>query len=157
MSLPGFWPAKSGGFDFPYLIGHSRELLRSRKSKSMQDFNDTQDVLDGMAIMSSFAWLTSIANNLGFTIYDSLTYPLVNQVVITDGQFWSFYVFQLNNHAFHSDIIQDKSPSNLCWSSGEMKLFETFENGSFLGLNEDVLKTLVKVYILFSLSYLIIC
>ena len=149
MSLPGFWPSKSDGFDFPYLIGHSCEYIRSRKIKIMQDFKDTQDILNGMAIMSSFSWLTSLANNLGFTLYDPLIYPLVNQVVITDGQFWSFYVYQLNNHSFHSDIIQEKPLTNLCWSSGEMKLFDTFENGSFSGLNENVLKHLIKVFVFF--------
>lgn len=145
MSLPGFWPSKSERFDFPYLIGHSRELVRARQNSNEKDFNDTQDVLDGMAIMSSFAWLTSVANNLGFSIYDHLTYPLVTQAVITDGQFWSFYVFQLNNHAFHSDIVSEKSVPNLCWSSGDLKLFETYENGAFTGINDEVLKILTKV------------
>jgi len=146
-ALPGFWPSKSEGFDFPYLIGHSREYLRARKEKSIHDFKDTQDVLDGMAIMSSFSWLTSLANNLGFTIYDHLTYPLVTHVIITDGQHWSFYLFQLNNHVFHSDVHQENSPSNLCWSSGDLKLFDSCEDGIFSNVNEDVLKILVKVCI----------
>ncbi|KPM08206.1 ribosomal protein S30-like protein [Sarcoptes scabiei] len=90
-SLPGFWPSHSNGFDFPYLLGHSYEMIEMRKKLNIQIDDDIQDVLDGMAITSAFGWLTSIANNLGFTIYDHLTYPLVTNVIITDGQWWSFY------------------------------------------------------------------
>lgn len=59
VALPGFWPSKAHGHDFPYLIGHSRENVRARKN-----FDDTQDVLDGMAIMSSLAHLNSQSSGL---------------------------------------------------------------------------------------------
>lgn len=69
----------------------------------------------------------------------------MTQVVITDGQYWCFYIFQLNNHVFHGDLYNENLPVNLCWSSGDLKLFDTLENGKFTGLNEDVLKILVNV------------
>lgn len=148
LSLPGFWPDHSEGFDFSNLICLNRQDIRLRDYTNRSNFDDKQDVLDGMAIMSSFAWLTSIANNLGFTLYDHLTYPLVTNVVSTDGQYWSFYVYQLNNHTFYSDVVRD-NVFNLCWSSGEMKLFDKYENGTFHGVNDDVLKYFVKVFSFF--------
>lgn len=150
MSLPGFWPSRSDGFDFPYLIGHSRELQRARQAQVAEgrDFGDSEEVVDGAAITSAFAWLCSLANNLGFTLYDHLTYPLVTQVVSTDGQRWAFHVYQLNDHAFHSDVTLANPPPNICWSSGELKLFEGFseEDGTLTGVNEEVLKLIVKFF-----------
>lgn len=144
IALPGFWLGKSEGFDFPTLLCLNREGLRLRNKRNKTDFADKQDVLDGMAILSSFAWLSSIVNNLGFTFYDQLTYPLVTQAIVTDGQHWSFYVYQLNSHSFYSDIVNENL-NNLCWSSGDLKLFEKHENGVLHGVNEAVLKLLIKV------------
>nr|XP_027202450.1 28S ribosomal protein S30, mitochondrial-like [Dermatophagoides pteronyssinus] len=152
MSLPGFWPDRSAGYDFPYLMAMNYECLRQRQRRyGLSGCNDDQDVCDGMAITSAFSWLTGIANNLGFTIYDRLTYPLVTNVVITNGQDWSFYVYQLNNHCFHEDLtINDDGNNvnnvcNLCWSSGNIRLFDSFENGSFNNVNIAVLDMLIKM------------
>jgi small subunit ribosomal protein S30 len=118
--------------------------MKLREMKNERSFDDKQDVLDGMAITSSFAWLNGMASNLGFTLYHELTYPLVTHVIITDGQFWSFYVYQLNTHSFHSDV-DTNSLRNVCWSSGDLKLFDTYENGQLKGVNDQVLKNIVKV------------
>lgn len=154
LALPGFWPDHSSGFDFPNLICHSREALRQRKEANKVEYQDDQDILDGMAILSSFAWLTSVANNLGFSLYDQLTYPLVTKVIITDGQHWSFYVYQLNQHSLHGDTY-NPNLCNLCWSSGDMKLFDHFENGTFVGLNDNVLKTIVQVFLMLYFIFLV--
>ena len=146
-TLPGFWSDCSNGFDFPNLVCHTREglELRRRKNETMnKTFDDTQEALDGMAILSCFSWLHSLASNLGFSVYHELTYPLVTHAVITDGQFWSFYVYQLNSHSFHSDVDTD-SLRNVCWSSGDLKLFDDYQNGNFIGVNDEVLKLLIKV------------
>ncbi len=143
-SIPGFWIDHSQGFDFPNLICLTRQDMKLREMKNERSFDDKQEVLDGMAITSSFAWLNGMASNLGFTVYHELTYPLVTHVIITDGQFWSFYVYQLNTHSFHSDVDTD-SLRNVCWSSGDLKLFDTYESGQLKGLNDQVLKNIVKV------------
>lgn len=145
VSLPGFWPDQSDGFDFGNLLCLTYKDIRKRIEFNERDFGDNQDVLDGMAMTSSFAWLSSLATNLGFSIYHPLTYPLVTNVIITDGQHWSFYVYQLNNHVFHSDIEHGVQRYNLCWSSGEQKLFDAYEDGQWKGLDDNVLKLIVKV------------
>ncbi|CAG2176320.1 unnamed protein product, partial [Oppiella nova] len=142
-TLPGFWSDCSNGFDFPNLICHSRHNLKVRELRNGRSYDDDQQVLDGMAISSSFAWLHSLASNLGFSIFHELTYPLVTHAIITDGQFWSFYVYQLNTHCFHSDV-DNNLLRNVCWSSGELKLFDSYENGRLIGVNDEVIKLLIK-------------
>lgn len=144
--IPGFWFGKSNGFDFPYLIGLCRSELKKRDHVNRRSFNDDQDVIDGMAITSCFGWLNSLAASLGFTPYDELTYPLVTHAFCTDGRLWSFYVYQMNVHSFHSDV-DTSNLKNICWTTEEMKLFESYENGNFVGLNEEVLRHLIRVRI----------
>lgn len=141
---PGFWPDHSEKFDFPYLICFPRSLIQWRDMQNGGPLPDTQECLDGIALLSSFGWLNAIAADHGFTPYDELTYPFVTHAIITDGQRWSFYVYQLNTHSFHRDVDTNEL-KNLCWSSGEMKLFESYENGEFRGINDEVIKNLVKV------------
>lgn len=142
--LPGFWPDNSDGFDFPFMLFLTRSDLNKIRKEIDERFFNEQEVLDGMAILSGFAWLSSIAAHQGFTIYHDLTYPLTTNLIITDGQFWSFYVYQLNTHAFHSDV--DKNDRrNICWSSGSMKLFDSYENGQFQNVNLDVIKNILRV------------
>ena len=68
---------------------------------------------------------------------------MVSQTVITNGQDWNFFVYQLNTMAFHSDVDK-KARRNLCWTSGKMRLFETLENGQVKGINDEVFKVLLK-------------
>ena len=47
----------------------------------------------------------------------------------------------------HIDAIGENKKRNLCWITEPMKLFECIENGKVQGLNEEVLKNLIKFYI----------
>lgn len=130
--------------DFPFITFKDRLCLKIREKLNAASFNDDDDVLNGIAIMSSFGLLNGLASYHGFTPFDEITYPFVNQHVITDGQNWFFSVYQMNSHTFHSDLFTD-SRKNLCWTSGEMKLFEKYENGKFEKVNDEIIKTLLKV------------
>lgn len=84
---------------------------------------------------------------LGFsTVYD-ITYPLISQTVFTNGQEWSFCVYQLNTTLVHSDHADKNPKRNMCWVTKPMKLFDTIEEGKVHGFNEDVLRTLIKFYV----------
>lgn len=96
--------------------------------------------------MASFGWLNAQANFLGFTTYNDITYPLVTQCVITNGQFWSFYVYQLNTLLVHSKNAEENPKKNVCWATKEFKLFEEIKDGKIIGFNDDVLKILCKFY-----------
>lgn len=118
-------------------------MLKLRHSVN-ETFTDEDEAVDGIGIMSSFAWLNAIAANHGFTPYQELTYPFTTQTVVTDGQTWNFFVYQLNRHSFHGDLAPP-SCDNVCWSSGPMKLYESFSDGTFSGINDNVVDLLVKV------------
>lgn len=100
------------------------------------------------AILSSYAWLFGQSCYQGFSTFNDPTYPLTNQTIITDGQFWSFYVYQLNTTQVHIDAIDTNPKINRCWGTPEMKLYEQIdENGKIIGFNDDVLKNLIQFYI----------
>lgn len=148
--LPGFLPElesnslKNSHYDFSLVTYLNRSLVDIRNERTDATFNDEDDVISGMAIMHNFAYLNSLAAVHGFTPYDELTYPFVNQSVITDGQHWSFHVYQLNTHSFHNDVNQSLN-CNLCWSTKERKLYEKYEDGQFVGVNKEVVRNLITV------------
>lgn len=46
----------------------------------------------------------------------------------------------------HSDYIDENPKRNLCWVTEPIKLYDKIEKERVCGLNEDVLKTLIKFY-----------
>ncbi|CAL1299588.1 unnamed protein product [Larinioides sclopetarius] len=85
-------------------------------------------------------WLSSVP---GFTPFHDITYPFVGQTILTNGQDFTFFVYQLNTIAFHEDM-DNKDRRNLCWTSGKLRLFETIEDGQLKGVNEEVYRLLLK-------------
>ncbi|CAN8011646.1 unnamed protein product [Ixodes pacificus] len=140
-SLPGTWPLH--GCSFPLVSFHQRASLINDKSpfKTAEEVNDA---VNASAIIAGFGWLNGVASQLGFSPFHDPTYPLVSQVVSTDGQHWTFAVYQLNTVSLHPDFYEDNTARNLCWSSGNLRLFEAFENGELKGLDDEVLKTLLR-------------
>lgn len=96
---------------------------------------------------ASFGWLLAQANFQGFTTYNDITYPLVTQTVITNGQLWSLYAYQLNTIEMHNENIFENPKHNICFGTKPMKLYESFEDGKIKGLNEHVLKMIVQFYL----------
>lgn len=69
---------------------------------------------------------------------------MMTQTVITNGQFWSFYAYQLNTICLSSDV-DTKLKRNICWTTNEMKLFETIDdNDQVQGFNKDVLGQMIR-------------
>ena len=132
--------------DFPFLTFLNRGLLDLRRAKQLDEFGDDADVVKAMAVLHNFSYLNALAAVHGFHTYAELTYPLTNQCIVTDGQRWSFFVYQMNSHTFHSDV-PPSGKQNLCWSANELKLYETYENGEFHGVNDRVLELLIKFYL----------
>ncbi|XP_012257360.2 28S ribosomal protein S30, mitochondrial [Athalia rosae] len=139
-NIPGFWPGDPS--EFGLMSYHNRNHLDKRSVK----FKDDEDALNVQAIYASYSWLLSQACYQGFSTFTDLTYPLLTQTVITNGQSWSLYAYQLNTTLVNSEHADTNPRKNLCWTSGSMKLFEGIEDGKLVGLNDDVLKTLIKFY-----------
>jgi len=128
------------------LIDLANLLYDSALLQSGFTMKDTNEFATSQAIMSSFAWLNALAAYHGFTPYDELTYPFTCQAVVSDGQHWNFTAYQMNTHAWHTDVDL-KQRNNVAWSSGELKLFQSvdLETRSVIGLNDEVLRLLIKV------------
>ncbi|CAB3359209.1 Hypothetical predicted protein [Cloeon dipterum] len=143
-NIPGFWPGDDHRFGILSFLGRDYQLSEIFDTRPDED---RVEMLHCQAIMASFAWLFSQACYLGFSTYQDVTYPLVSQTVISNGQHWSFYAYQLNTTLLHFQNTANNPKRNVCWSSQPVKLFESIDNGHVKGLNMDVLKTLVKFYL----------
>ncbi|XP_026741213.1 28S ribosomal protein S30, mitochondrial [Trichoplusia ni] len=140
-NIPGYWP---GDYDeFGLVSYHGRGHIRG---ESFGD-QDNLEALHCQAMKASFGWLLAQANYQGFTTYNDLTYPLVTQTVVTNGQLWSLYAYQLNTIEMHNDKFDSNPKNNVCFGTKPFKLYDTIENGKVQGLNEEVLKMLVKFYL----------
>lgn len=144
-STPGFWPNACAQHGYLSLLSQSHMRLRDDYLNHL----DHQEGLDAQAILHSFAWTLGQACYLGFGPYTELTYPITTQTIITNGQDYSFYAYQLNTCALYQRFSGDANPRrNVCFSTDEMKLFEGIENDQVKGFNEDVLKNLIKFYLM---------
>jgi len=148
VALPGFWfedgPRR---FDCPhtcFLTTDCLDLINSRNFNRATPLRGIEDALNSQAVLTAFSWLNSLAMFHGYTPFHEIDYPFTCQVITTDGQNWLFNVYQLNSHSFHRDF-GGPVRNNVCWSSGLMKLYDSYEgNGKFSGLNDQVLELVVK-------------
>uniref|UniRef100_A0A0P5S287 28S ribosomal protein S30, mitochondrial n=1 Tax=Daphnia magna TaxID=35525 RepID=A0A0P5S287_9CRUS len=144
-NVPGFWPGVEA--QHGYLSYLSRGYLKQRDEQLTT--SDHQEALHVQAILHSFAWTLSQACYLGFGPYTELTYPISTQTIITNGQYYSFSAYQLNTCALYGKHSGPTNPHrNVCFSTNEMKLFDVIESGQVKGFNDDVLKSLIKFYLI---------
>ncbi|GLJ59601.1 hypothetical protein SUGI_1515540 [Cryptomeria japonica] len=150
VTLPGFWynDERSHLLDCPHTCFLSTDCLQARRKIShniANPLNDDENCLNGQAILTAYSWLNSLSMYHGYTPFQELDYPFTCQVVTTDGQNWLFNVYQLNNHVFHRDLGGPKS-NNICWTSGLLRLFEEYKDGEFKGINDDVVKLIIRFF-----------
>lgn len=146
VALPGFWFEDEPRFDFPHTCFLSTDSLSHRIYQNELPINaddDKEESLIGTAISTGYSWLNSLSMYHGFTPFQELTYPFTCQLVTTNGQDWLFTIYQLNSHTFHRDLGGPKK-NNICWSSGLLQLYEKYEDGKFYGVNDDVVKLVIR-------------
>ncbi|XP_044761945.1 28S ribosomal protein S30, mitochondrial [Coccinella septempunctata] len=140
-NIPGFWPGDQ------YRFGTVQYLKRGHHlNRSFGDPEDDAEALHRQGILGSFGWLSAQANLLGFNTFNDITYPMVAQTIITNGQLFSFYAYQMNTMLLHSENIVENPKRNVCWATPELKLYEKITDGKLEGFNEDILAKLVKFY-----------
>lgn len=143
-TIPGFWPGNVR--EYGLVSYQDRGFMNVRRKEYGEE--DKQEALHSQGIISSYAWLYAQACYQGFTTYNDVTYPLATQTVITDGQLWSFYRYQLNTTCTHTGVMEPNYRFNKCWGTKEMKLYDQIDDsGKIQGLNDDVLKQLIQFYI----------
>jgi len=93
------------------------------------------------ALVAGFANSASQAYTQGFSMHHELTYPIMSQLVVTDGQTFRFAAYQLNTL---QQWQHNNKRRNLMFISEPMKLYESVEDGIVRGLNTNVLKHLLR-------------
>lgn len=142
VNVPGFFPGDPHSFGF--ISYHRRGHLHNRSAK-FGVWADNKEALDCQAMLTGYSWLHSIANLLGFTCYNDLTYPLVGQTILTNGKQWAFYSYQLNTIYLH-DSVENSTKSNVCFALGDFELFQKDKETSKLTINDNTLALLIKFY-----------
>lgn len=143
-TVPGFWPGKSVN-EFGLLSFHSCNHLLGRPPHFGLEENNC--AVHAQAILAGYAWLHGQASYQGFSTFNDITYPLVSQSVITDGQNFSFYAYQLNTMLMHKDAFESNKKCNICYGTPRLKLYENIQGNEFIGWNDDVVLKLVSAYL----------
>ncbi|CAH1407344.1 unnamed protein product [Nezara viridula] len=142
-NIPGFWPGDKN--EFGLMSYHATEHLAQRPSHFGE--HDQQNTLHSQAILASFSWLLSQASYQGFSTFSELTYPLVNQCILTDGRVFAFYLYQLNTTLLHSLFIESNPRSNVCFALKPAPLYQEIKGSEFIGWNDDTLRALISMYL----------
>ncbi|KAK8751009.1 hypothetical protein OTU49_015091 [Cherax quadricarinatus] len=143
VTVPGFW--QGGTKEHSQLWLHSREMVHRFTQIFGAHHLDTASLQK--ILVSSFTQALALATHLGFGPVTELTYPLVQQSVLTDGQRWQFSVYQLNTCSLHSDRAISNPHNNILWLGEEQTLFEAVDDTGVKGFNPEVLKTLISLYL----------
>ncbi|KAI5613204.1 39S ribosomal protein S30, mitochondrial, partial [Silurus asotus] len=133
----------------PCCYGHTQFHVvpdRFRRDKLINKKLSDQIVvfLRANAIASLFAWTGAQAMYQGFWSEQDVSRPFVSQAVITDGQYFSFFCYQLNTLALSSFSVPDNPRKNLCWGTESLRLYDSVTDGDVVGWNDDTFKLLVK-------------
>ncbi|XP_062873898.1 39S ribosomal protein S30, mitochondrial [Trichomycterus rosablanca] len=133
----------------PCCYGHTQFHVvpdRFRRDKlNKKNLTDQVEVfLRANAIASLFAWTGAQAMYQGFWSEQEVSRPFVSQAIITDGQYFSFFCYQLNTLALSSFSVPNNSRKNLCWGTESLRLYEKVTDGEVLGWDDNVLKLLLQ-------------
>lgn len=146
VALPGYWYHQETEFDCPHTCLLSTDCLSLRNKPDFsipKPMDDDENCLNGQAVLTAFSWLNSLSMYHGYTPFNEIDYPFTCQLITTDGQNWMFNIYQLNCQSFHRDL-GGPSKNNICWSSGLMQLFTDYSDGQFQGVNDDVVRLLIR-------------
>ncbi|XP_044051289.1 39S ribosomal protein S30, mitochondrial [Siniperca chuatsi] len=117
---------------------HRDRMARRQQSDQVEVF------LRANGLASLFAWTGAQAMYQGFWNHEDVNRPFVSQAVITDGQFFSFFCYQLNTVALSVETDTDNPRKNLLWGTESLRLYESVQDGEVVGLNDGVVKLLVQ-------------
>ncbi|XP_042879584.1 28S ribosomal protein S30, mitochondrial-like isoform X2 [Penaeus japonicus] len=141
--VTGFWPGEKKEHSQLWL--HSREF--EEKFGLEFGLHNVHNALIQKMIISSFSQAFAHATYQGFGPVTELTYPIVHQSAISDGQKWNFSLYQMNTCVLHSENATENPYNNILWLSPEQNLFEAVEESGVKGLNEEVLTSLIAMYL----------
>jgi len=106
--------------------------------------SEIEEHLKAYGIMSGFCWTSAQASYEGFYMDNDVTRPFCSNVVVFDGDFLSFFSYQLNTLAIDKENIEENCKNNLCFGKTSVNLFESNADGK-KQFNLEALKTLYKI------------
>lgn len=142
MQVPGHWYGDKREFNFLTVLNTTKtlDLYNDRYSSCNGEFDF--DALKSMLVTAGLAELTAQAYYLGFSMWKDLTYPLLGQYLLSNGQDFCLATYQLNTLRLWNPAT---SVDNRCFISVPERLFEL--NADKTGLesfNDDLFKKLIN-------------
>lgn len=138
----GHWYGDKREFNFLTVYNTTKmfDYIHSRYN----GLNEDLDALKSMAVTSGHAELIAQAYYLGFSMWKDLTYPLMSQLLLTNGQDFSFAYYQLNTLKLWNKAAPH---SNLCHITIPERLFELNDTMTEVKLNENVFKRILNTLV----------
>nr|XP_026695098.1 28S ribosomal protein S30, mitochondrial-like [Ciona intestinalis] len=137
----------------PHPYGHTQLSLlpihysRDWYNENMEHCDITDEIdehLKGHGIMSGWVWTAAQAHYAGHWMDKDITQPFCSQNIVTDGQFLSFFCYQLNTIAIDPDNVDENPYRNLCYGKTDVKLYEENTENGVIEINDEALKMLIK-------------
>lgn len=95
-------------------------------------------------LMQVFSQAVGEAVHKGFKLDRPLPFPMVNQGIITDGQYFTFVAFQLNTLDFRQDSSDIRH--NVFWAGPTMRFYNEVTLGDkIVGVNKDCVRTVMRL------------
>nr|CAB3264007.1 28S ribosomal protein S30, mitochondrial-like [Phallusia mammillata] len=105
--------------------------------------NEIEEHLKANGIMSGWVWNAAQAHFDMHWMDNDIAQPYCSQTIVTDGQWLSFFCYQLNTIAIDPDNIESNSMRNLCYGKTSVKLYEISPDGA-IEVNQEALELLMK-------------
>ncbi|XP_019387577.1 PREDICTED: 28S ribosomal protein S30, mitochondrial [Crocodylus porosus] len=133
----------------PCRYGHTQfhlipERLKRKKLIQKNLAHHIEVVYRANGIASLFAWTAAQAMYQGFWSEADVTHPFVSQAVVTDGQYFAFFCYQLNTLALTVEADKNNPRKNICWGTDSKPLYEAVEENNIKGFNDEVLLQLIQ-------------
>jgi len=145
-NLPGVWADVENQHGIMFLADRNNRWKHQATHESSSA--SERDMIISKAILSSWGWLSAQATHLGFSPMTELTYPLVTQGSITDGQTWTWCTYQLNSVDLSTNKPEETRCNNVMWvGASDAVLFDSVQDGKVQGLRPEVLTPLIHMYL----------
>lgn len=143
MQVPGHWYGDKREFNFLTVLNTTPTLeLYNTKFPDCNAQHDF-DAIKSMAVTTGLAELTAQAYYLGFSMWKDLTYPLMGQYLLSNGQDFCIAEYQLNTLQLWNKAA---SANNLCNVSVSERLFElNSDNTEIKSFNDNLFKRIINV------------
>ena len=142
---PGFWPSSDYGFVQLQFVDSMNRGEKLISESSWKESEAREEMLLTKGILASFSQCMAQSTHLGFGPFNDPDHPIVIQTVVTDGERYKFFAYQMNRTALFRESEEEGSLTNVVWHTEEKSLFREDSAGD-VSVDKDVLQTLIRFY-----------